>query len=81
MITKRRVDRVGGVGSILIGIACAFIAYRDWQREHSVWKVFALMCVVLVLNGIAMIRHSVRPERSVDSLDPGDGIVSGSSRV
>ncbi len=83
MITKRLVDRVGGVGSILVGLGCAWIGRQDWQMEHSLWKVWAVMCVVLVLNGIAMIRYSLRPGPDVvEEMREGPGeIVRGSSRV
>jgi glucose uptake protein GlcU len=82
MVTKRQVDRVGGVGSILVGIMCAWIAYQDWQKQHSVWKAFAVICVVLVLNGIAMIRYSMRkgPDRE-DETEAPNGIITRSSRV
>ncbi len=56
MITKRTVDRVGGVGSVLVGVVCAAIGYLDWQLGHSLWKVWAVMFVVLVLNGLADVK-------------------------
>ena len=60
MIAKRTVDRVGGVGSVLVGVMCAPIGYRDWQLGHSLWKVWVVMFVVLVLNGLAMLRVASR---------------------
>jgi hypothetical protein len=81
MITKRQVDRVGGVGSIAVGFGCAWIGRQDWLMEHSLWKAWAVMCVVLVLNGFAMIRYSLRPERDGVEDGPGGGVVRGSSRV
>ena len=60
MITKQRVDRVGGVGSIVVGFFCAWMGYRDWLVQHSLWKVWAVMCVVLIVNGLAMLRFASR---------------------
>ena len=81
MITKRQVDRVGGVGSMVVGVVCAWIGFGDWQREHSLWKAWAVLCTVLVLNGIAMVRYSRRkgPDRAENT--GAGGIVTGSSRV
>ncbi len=61
MISKRKVDRVGGLGSMLVGFLCAWIGYRDFTLEHSLWKVWAVMCVVLILNGVAMLKYASRP--------------------
>jgi hypothetical protein len=63
MVTKKRVDTVGGIGSLLVGLVCAWIGYRDWSLEHSLWKVWAIMCVVLTLNGFAMLRYASRSDR------------------
>jgi hypothetical protein len=60
VVTRRGVDRVGGVGSILVGFFCAWMAYRDFVVQHSLWKVEALMAIVLIVNGLAMLRYASR---------------------
>ena len=53
-----KVDRVGGVGSILTGFMCAYIGWGDYSEHHSIYKVWAFFCVLLIFNGIAMLIHA-----------------------
>jgi hypothetical protein len=53
-----RVDRVGGVGSIFAGLACAYIGWGDYSDHHSIYKVWAFFVVLLICNGIAMLIHA-----------------------
>ncbi len=52
------VDRVGGVLSILTGLLCAYIGQGDKEVHHSIWRVWAFFCVLLIFNGIAMLIHA-----------------------
>jgi uncharacterized protein YjeT (DUF2065 family) len=60
MMNKRKLDRVGGLGSILAGMGCLWLASTDWEMHQSMWQVWVGMCAILVLNGIAMIWHAQR---------------------
>ena len=62
-------DRAGGVGSILTGIACAYIGWDDKQVHHSIWRVWAFFMVLLICNGIAMLIHA----RKTELMDKGLG--------
>ncbi len=57
------VDRVGGVGSLLSGLACAYIGWGDRALHSSIWKVWAFFCVLLICNGIAMLIHAAHTQR------------------
>lgn len=56
---KKRLEMLGGIGSILTGFMCTFIGVSDFMRELS-WKIWVVMTVVLVVNGIAMLRHAAK---------------------
>jgi hypothetical protein len=58
-MTKRSLDRVGGVGSILAGGMCVWFADQH-HRWESIWNVWVGMAVFLVLNGILMLVHASR---------------------
>jgi hypothetical protein len=58
-MTKKALDRWGGVGSIFAGIVCIWFAQQHHEHE-SIWKVWVGMCVLLMLNGMAMIVHAQR---------------------
>jgi hypothetical protein len=60
MATKRSLDRIGGVGCLLISVVCWWLAYNDWSRGISLWKVWVGMSVILIVNGIAMLRYAQR---------------------
>jgi NAD(P)H-hydrate repair Nnr-like enzyme with NAD(P)H-hydrate dehydratase domain len=53
-----KVDRVGGIGSILTGLLCAYIGWGDKEVHHSIWRVWAFFCALLIFNGIAMLIHA-----------------------
>jgi uncharacterized protein YjeT (DUF2065 family) len=55
-----KLDRFGGMVSLLAGLVCALFAYTDWQTRQSIWKVWVGMCVLLILNGLAMFLHANR---------------------
>lgn len=65
-MTKRQLDMWGGVGSILAGVVCVYFAQQHGSDE-SIWKVFMGLCVLLVLNGIAMILWANRPHKTEGS--------------
>jgi len=62
-MTKKTLDTWGGVGSILAGIVCVYFA-QEHHRSEPIWKVFMGLCVLLVLNGIAMILYAWRSKAS-----------------
>ena len=64
-MTKRQLDMWGGVGSILAGAVCVYFAQQHGPDE-SIYKLFMGLCVLLVLNGIAMIVWANRPRKSND---------------
>ncbi len=67
-LTKKRLETLGGVGSMLTGVMCVGIGVMDYESGNA-WKIWAIMMVVLVINGVAMIRHAAkRPEDDVIGL-------------
>ena len=58
-----KIDRVGGVGSILTGFLCAYIGWGDREMHRSIWQVWAFFCVLLIVNGIAMLVHARETEK------------------
>jgi hypothetical protein len=65
VLTKKKLETLGGIGSILTGVMCVGIGVMDYESGNA-WKIWAIMTVVLVLNGVAMIRHAVeRPDDEV----------------
>ena len=65
VLTKKRLETLGGIGSMLTGLMCVGIGVMDYETGNA-WKIWAIMMVVLVVNGIAMIRHaSRRPDDEV----------------
>jgi hypothetical protein len=57
---KKKLETLGGIGSILTGLMCTGIGVMDFGNGQSIWKVWVVMTVVLVLNGIAMLRHAAK---------------------
>ncbi len=58
----KKVETFGGIGSILAGAMCVGIGLMDYFNGQS-WKIWAVMTVVLAINGIAMlVTASKRPE-------------------
>jgi hypothetical protein len=65
VLTKKRLETLGGIGSILTGLMCVGIGVMDYETGNA-WKIWVIMTVVLVVNGIAMIRHAAkRPEDEI----------------
>jgi hypothetical protein len=61
-MSKRKLETLGGIGSMLTGMMCVGIGVMDYDAGQA-WKIWAIMMVVLIGNGVAMIRHaSKRPE-------------------
>ncbi len=73
-LTKKRLETLGGVGSILTGAMCVGIGVMDYQTGNA-WKIWAIMTLVLVGNGVAMICHAMRrPENELIEL-PGHSTI------
>lgn len=56
MGTKKTIDTLGGIGSLLASVMCLGIGYWDREMHHSIWKVWVFVFVVLLLNGFAMLK-------------------------
>jgi len=57
---NEHVNRIGGVGSILVGLGCGVIAWMDYPQPSNMWKVWTFMAVLLIGNGIAMLMQARR---------------------
>ena len=67
-LTKKKLETLGGIGSMLTGVMCVGIGVMDYQTGNS-WKIWAIMTLVLMINGIAMILHAAkRPKDEVIGL-------------
>ena len=64
-LKKKTLETLGGVGSILTGMMCVGIGVMDYE-DGVAWKIWVIMTFVLVVNGIAMIRHAMK--RSPDEV-------------
>ncbi len=53
-MTKKTLDTWGGVGSMLVSIVCLYFAEQHRVHE-SIWTVWVVMFVLLMLNGVAMV--------------------------
>jgi hypothetical protein len=74
-ITKKRLETLGGIGSILTGLMCVGIGVMDYETGNA-WKIWVIMTVVLVVNGIAMIHHAAkRPDDEVIAVPSPRGVV------
>jgi hypothetical protein len=56
----RKLESFGGIGSVLTGLFCSWIGYTDYQ-EGQAWHIWAIMTVVLIVNGILMMLHKRLP--------------------
>jgi hypothetical protein len=56
----RKLETFGGIGSILTGFGCVWIGYTDFLEGQS-WGIWAIMTLVLIVNGILMIQHKRLP--------------------
>lgn len=61
----KKLEMLGGIGSILTGFICVGIGAMDYATGQS-WKIWAIMTVVLVVNGVAMLfKAATRSEQDV----------------
>ncbi len=68
VLTKKTLETMGGIGSMLTGVMCVGIGVMDYQTGNA-WKIWVIMTVVLVVNGIAMVMHAAkRPNGEVIEL-------------
>jgi len=63
-MAKKTLDTWGGVGSMLLGVACVYFA-SEHNHHESIWKVFMGMCGLLLLNGVAMIVHAQKAKHLI----------------
>jgi hypothetical protein len=63
-VTKKTLEILGGIGSILMGLACAGLSVFDAQNNRSMSVVWIGMSVLLVVNGIAMQLHARKRDDS-----------------
>lgn len=74
VLTKKKLETLGGIGSMLTGLMCVGIGVMDYQSGNA-WKIWVIMTVVLVVNGIAMIRHAMkRPDDEVIGIAQAHGV-------
>jgi hypothetical protein len=69
VLTKKKLETLGGIGSILAGVMCAGIGWMDYTNGQA-WKIWAIMLAVLVVNGIAMIRHAAKRVEETSPIEP-----------
>jgi hypothetical protein len=74
MLTKKRLENLGGIGSIAAGLMCSGICWMDYTNGQA-WKIWVIMTVVLVVNGIAMIRHAAKRVEDETSGEPAHRVV------
>ena len=70
MLTKKTVDTFGGIGSLLASLMCLGIGYWDREMHHSIWKVWVCVFVVLLLNGVAMLKVAGKLPVAAKKLEP-----------
>ncbi len=70
MVTKKTVDTLGGIGSLLASLVCLGIGFWDRGLHHSIWKVWVCVFAVLLLNGVAMLKVAGRLPRVAKPLGP-----------
>jgi len=58
---KRTLDTWGGVGSVVAGVFCVWLA-RAHNPHEQMYTVWLITSAVLVLNGIAMLIYAKRPK-------------------
>lgn len=70
VLTKKKLETLGGIGSMLTGAMCIAIGVMDYESGNA-WKIWAIMMMVLAINGVAMVRHAAkRPEDEVIAIPP-----------
>ena len=70
MLTKKTVDTLGGIGSLLASLMCLGIGFWDRQMHLSMWKVWVFVFVVLLLNGFAMLKVAGKLPGETKKLEP-----------
>ena len=70
MVTKKTVDTLGGIGSVLASLMCLGIGFWDRGMHHSMWKVWMFVFVMLLLNGFAMLRVAGKLPSAGKKLQP-----------
>lgn len=70
MVTKKTIDTLGGIGSVLASLMCLGIGFWDRGLHHSIWKVWVVVFLLLLLNGFAMLKVAGRLPGSVKKLEP-----------
>jgi hypothetical protein len=73
-MSKKKLETVGGIGSILTGFMCSGICWMDYTSGHA-WKIWVIMTVVLIGNGIAMIVHATKRVEDAVPAEPVQQIV------
>ena len=61
-MNKKVLDVLGGVGSLLGAVLCIYFALSH-DIHDAMWKVWIVFCVLLALNGAAMLIHANRATR------------------
>jgi hypothetical protein len=69
----KKLETLGGIGSILTGFMCIGIGLMDYSNGQS-WKIWAVMTIVLVVNGIAMLRSAARRPEDLAPQVPGPAV-------
>jgi uncharacterized membrane protein YhhN len=54
MVSFKKLESLGGIGSILTGFLCVWIGWMDFTTGQS-WHIWAVMTVVLIVNGVLML--------------------------
>lgn len=62
-MNKKVLDISGGVGSLLGSLLCVYFA-QTHDVHDLMWTVWIVFCVLLALNGAAMLIHVARPNRN-----------------
>jgi len=57
-MSKKVWETAGGICSISSGLICGWFAVTDRLNGQSIWTVWVVMTLAVVINGIAMIRHA-----------------------
>lgn len=61
---KLRLETGAGWLSMVSSLVCVGVGIYDFQGRRSIWVVWALMFVLLLVNGWAMVKH-LRPLAAV----------------
>ena len=62
-MNKKTLDVSGGVGSLVASLLCIYFA-QSHDVHDSMWTVWIVFCVLLALNGVAMLIHALRMTRN-----------------